>query len=62
MWRGFVSSVIAAVALQYVDPFGTSKLVLFQVTTGAGDGAWRAFELVCFGHIHIKEWLMTYVL
>ena len=31
MWRGFVTSVIAAVALQYVDPFGTKKLVLFQV-------------------------------
>ena len=31
MWRGFVTSVIAAVALQYVDPFKTSKLVLFQV-------------------------------
>ncbi|KAF5377784.1 hypothetical protein D9757_008072 [Collybiopsis confluens] len=44
MWRGFVASAIAAVALQYVDPFGTSKLVLFQVTSG-GD-TWRAFELV----------------
>ena len=32
MWRGFVTSVIAAVSLQYVDPFGTSKLVLFQVS------------------------------
>lgn len=31
LWRGFVTSVIAAVALQYVDPFRTSKLVLFQV-------------------------------
>lgn len=31
MWRGFVISVIAAVSLQYVDPFGTKKLVLFGV-------------------------------
>jgi chloride channel 3/4/5 len=31
MWQGFVTSVIAAVTLQYADPFGTSKLVLFQV-------------------------------
>lgn len=31
MWRGFVTSVIAAVSLQYIDPFRTSKLVLFQV-------------------------------
>ena len=44
MWRGFVTSSIAAVSLQYVDPFGTSKLVLFQVT-GVTD-TWRAFELV----------------
>lgn len=31
MWRGFVASAIAAVALQWVNPFGTAKLVLFQV-------------------------------
>ena len=31
MWRGFVTSVVAAVSLQYIDPFGTAKLVLFQV-------------------------------
>jgi len=31
MWRGFVISVIAAVSLQYIDPFGTKKLVLFGV-------------------------------
>lgn len=31
MWRGFVASAIAAVSLQWVDPFGTAKLVLFQV-------------------------------
>ncbi|TFK51880.1 hypothetical protein OE88DRAFT_1658562 [Heliocybe sulcata] len=44
IWRGFVTSVIAAVSLQYVDPFGTAKLVLFQVTSGSD--TWRAFELV----------------
>ena len=31
MWRGFVASAVAAVALQWVNPFGTAKLVLFQV-------------------------------
>lgn len=31
MWRGFVASAIAAVSLQWVNPFGTSKLVLFAV-------------------------------
>lgn len=46
MWRGFVASAIAAVALQYVDPFGTAKLVLFQVTSSTLDNTWRAFELV----------------
>jgi len=44
IWRAFVTSVIAAVSLQYIDPFGTSRLVLFQVTNG--DEKWRAFELV----------------
>ncbi|KAI0769196.1 Cl-channel protein [Irpex lacteus] len=44
MWRGFVISVIAAVSLQYVDPFGTSKLVLFQVS-GVTD-TWKGFELI----------------
>ncbi|KDQ61345.1 hypothetical protein JAAARDRAFT_149999 [Jaapia argillacea MUCL 33604] len=43
MWRAFVTSVIAAVSLQYVDPFGTSKLVLFQVTSISD--TWRGFEL-----------------
>lgn len=42
-WRAFVCSVVAAVSLQYIDPFGTSKLVLFQVQSG---DVWRAFELV----------------
>jgi len=37
MWRGFVISVIAAVSLQYVDPFGTKKLVLFGVCESLGD-------------------------
>ena len=31
MWRGFVASAIAAVSLQLVNPFGTAKMVLFQV-------------------------------
>ncbi|RXW17772.1 hypothetical protein EST38_g8077 [Candolleomyces aberdarensis] len=44
MWRGFVASAIAAVALQWVNPFGTAKLVLFQVT--ALSDQWRAFELI----------------
>ncbi|KAI0794494.1 chloride channel [Fomes fomentarius] len=44
MWRAFVTSVIAAVSLQYVDPFGTSKLVMFQVNEHAS--VWRAFELI----------------
>jgi hypothetical protein len=44
MWRGFVTSVIAAMSLQYVDPFGTAKLVLFQVTSISDK--WRGFELV----------------
>ena len=44
MWRAFVTSVIAAVSLQYIDPFGTAKLVLFKVAD-VYDNTWRAFEL-----------------
>ncbi|KAF9462921.1 Cl-channel protein [Collybia nuda] len=44
MWRGFVASAIAAVSLQWVNPFGTAKLVLFQVTNASD--TWRAFELI----------------
>ncbi|PPQ91494.1 hypothetical protein CVT25_013751 [Psilocybe cyanescens] len=44
MWRGFVASAIAAVSLQWVNPFGTTKLVLFQVTFVSD--SWRAFELI----------------
>lgn len=31
MWRAFVTSVVAATTLAYIDPFGIGKLVLFQV-------------------------------
>ncbi|KAF8202213.1 Cl-channel protein [Pholiota molesta] len=44
MWRGFVASAVAAVSLQWVNPFGTAKLVLFQVTFVSD--TWRAFELI----------------
>lgn len=40
IWRGFVASAIAAVSLQWVNPFGTAKLVLFQVRM------FRLFRLV----------------
>ncbi|KNZ72656.1 H(+)/Cl(-) exchange transporter 3 [Termitomyces sp. J132] len=44
MWRAFVASAIAAVSLQWVNPFGTAKLVLFQVNNTID--VWRAFELI----------------
>ena len=60
MWKGFVASAIAAVGLQWVNPFGTAKLVLFQGSFHKSqsyfsltfeqvtfvDDTWRAFELV----------------
>lgn len=44
MWRAFVASAVAAVSLQWVNPFGTAKLVLFQVNNTID--VWRAFELI----------------
>lgn len=32
MWRSFWCAMIAAASLRFLDPFGTGKLVLFQVT------------------------------
>ncbi|KAH8832275.1 Cl-channel protein [Flagelloscypha sp. PMI_526] len=46
MWRAFVASSVAAVSLQWVNPFGTSKLVLFEVSRIESNQTWRAFELV----------------
>ncbi|GAA5827847.1 hypothetical protein JCM5353_005667 [Sporobolomyces roseus] len=43
MWQSFVCAITAAVTLQYIDPFNTGKLVLFQVTATQ---VWRGFELI----------------
>lgn len=45
MWRSFFCAMIAAITLKMLDPFGTGKLVLFQVTY---DKDWHGYELVPF--------------
>ncbi|KAN0091183.1 Chloride channel [Tylopilus felleus] len=45
MWRSFFCAMIAAITLKFLDPFGTGKLVLFQVTY---DRDWHAYELIFF--------------
>ncbi|KAF8630644.1 hypothetical protein AX15_002795 [Amanita polypyramis BW_CC] len=45
MWRSFFCATIAAITLKILDPFGTGKLVLFQVTY---DKDWHAYELLPF--------------
>ncbi|KAF1983094.1 hypothetical protein K402DRAFT_397017 [Aulographum hederae CBS 113979] len=45
MWQSFVCAMIAAVSLQFFDPFRTGKLVLFQVSYHSG---WHSFELLAF--------------
>ncbi|KAJ8591190.1 hypothetical protein M405DRAFT_735538 [Rhizopogon salebrosus TDB-379] len=45
MWRSFFCAMIAAVTLKFLNPFGTGKLVLFQVTY---DKDWHAYELIFF--------------
>ncbi|TFK25687.1 voltage-gated chloride channel [Coprinopsis marcescibilis] len=45
MWRSFFCAMIAAITLKMLDPFGTGKLVLFQVTY---DKDWHSYELVPF--------------
>lgn len=45
MWRTFWCAAVAAVSLRMLDPFGTGKIVLFQVTF---DRDWHTFELIGF--------------
>ncbi|KIM69743.1 hypothetical protein SCLCIDRAFT_19531 [Scleroderma citrinum Foug A] len=45
MWRSFFCAMIAAITMKFLDPFGTGKLVLFQVTY---DKDWHAYDLVLF--------------
>ncbi|TFK85536.1 hypothetical protein K466DRAFT_588014 [Polyporus arcularius HHB13444] len=45
MWRSFFCAMVAAVTLKLLDPFGSGKLVLFQVTY---DKDWHAYEMFPF--------------
>lgn len=45
MWRSFFCAMIAAATLKFLNPFGTGKTVLFQVTY---DQDWHAYELFFF--------------
>ncbi|KAL1945794.1 hypothetical protein VTO73DRAFT_1796 [Trametes versicolor] len=45
MWRSFFCAMVAAMTLRFLDPFGSGKLVLFQVTY---DKDWHAYELAPF--------------
>ncbi|KZT71831.1 hypothetical protein DAEQUDRAFT_749819 [Daedalea quercina L-15889] len=45
MWRSFFCAMVAAMTLKFLDPFGSGKLVLFQVTY---DKDWHAYELGFF--------------
>ena len=45
MWHSFVCAMIAAVSLQFMNPFRTGKLVLWQV---AYERNWHDFELWSF--------------
>jgi chloride channel 3/4/5 len=45
MWRAFFCALIGTVTLQIIDPFGTGKLVLFQVTYNK---PWFWYEIIGF--------------
>ncbi|GBE80600.1 hypothetical protein SCP_0303150 [Sparassis crispa] len=45
MWRSFFCAMVAAMTLRFLDPFGSGKLVLLQVTY---DKDWHAYELIFF--------------
>ncbi|ANB13084.1 Gef1p [Sugiyamaella lignohabitans] len=50
LWHSFVCAMVAAVSLQYMNPFRTGKLVLFQVVY---DRIWHRFELLPFAFIGV---------
>ena len=50
MWQSFVCAMVAAVTLQFTNPFRTGKLVLYQVTYHTG---WHGFEIVPFAFLGI---------
>ncbi|KAF8243288.1 hypothetical protein K440DRAFT_562321 [Wilcoxina mikolae CBS 423.85] len=45
MWQSFVCAMVAAVTLQFMNPFRTGKLVLYQVKYTRG---WHDFEMIPF--------------
>ncbi|CAG8511417.1 1253_t:CDS:10 [Cetraspora pellucida] len=43
--RSFFCAIVAAVTLKIIDPFGTGKIVMFQVSY---DNDWHVFEIISF--------------
>ncbi|RPA80880.1 hypothetical protein BJ508DRAFT_123920 [Ascobolus immersus RN42] len=50
MWQSFVCAMVAAVSLQFLNPFRTGKLVLYQVQYTRG---WHDFEMVPYAILGI---------
>lgn len=50
MWQSFVCAMVAAVALQIMNPFRTDQLVLYQVSYSSG---YHGFELIPFAFLGI---------
>lgn len=61
MWRSFLCALAATVALSFMNPFQTGKLVLFQVSY---DRDWHYFEIIfyivigIFGVSHRDIWFV----
>ncbi|RKF63986.1 H exchange transporter 5 [Erysiphe neolycopersici] len=45
LFRTFFCSIIAALTLKFLDPFGTNKIVMFEIRY---NGDWQFFELIAF--------------
>jgi chloride channel 3/4/5 len=55
LWRAFYCAAVAALVVQFLDPYGTGKLVLFQVRYSA---AWRPLELLPFALLGVAGGLL----
>jgi len=49
LWRAFLCSMVAAITLRGLNPFGTGKLVLFATRFGNEIGGWMLFAPLFLG-------------
>lgn len=55
LFRTFFCCIVAALSLKFLNPYGTNKIVLFEVRYITD---WKSYELVCFALVGVMGGLM----